>query len=120
MNTDKSYVLRNSAKSEISAALATHLRDGGPGERLVRLGFSQANFSAFLADLAVRACAKGYDSSKLTALFTQCAAGNASQARQACKDISVKFEGADKEQSLESLWAKATPTSINTDDLLAL
>ena len=108
----KSYTVKVDSRSEIANALCSQLAEGKSGEILIRNGFSQANFIAFLSRLAFKAIAAGYDEAKLAQVFKQVAAGNASQARQACADIVVEFAG-DKPQSLGKLWgtgdAKVAP-----------
>lgn len=116
----KSYSVKIDSRSEIANALASQLAEGKSGELLIRHGFSQANFITFLARLALKAIAAGYDEAKLTQVFRQVAAGNASQARQACADIVIEFEG-EKPQSLGKLWgtgeAKIAPDLSVLKDL---
>lgn len=104
IKTMKSYTIHTTGKSAIAAALATQLAPGKAGESLIRNGFSQGSFCAFLAELATRAIAAGYDSAKLADLFRQMAGGNASQARKACAELVIKIDGDKTGEGLEAYW----------------
>ena len=101
----KNYTIKNNSKSKVAASLAVQLEQGKAGECLIQSGFSQDTFCAFLAAFALRAIKAGHDQSKLTTAFQMLAAGNASQARQACADLSITVDGG-KEQSLGVFWGK--------------
>lgn len=110
----KSYTIKNNSKSKVAANLAVMLEAGKAGEILIRDGFSQDSFCAFLADFALRAAKAGHDRAKLTTAFQMLAAGNASQARQALADVVIVIDG--KEQSLGAYWQKnssATPPDLS-------
>lgn len=109
----KTYSIKNNGKSKVAASLATQLEPGRAGEILIRNGFSQDSFCAFLADFATRAVAAGHSKPQLATAFSMLAAGNASQARQACSDISISVDGG-KEMSLSSFWGK-TETGAKPD-----
>lgn len=113
----KSYTLKSTGRSEIATAYANQMAEGKSGEILIRNGFNQSNFVVFMARLALRAVAAGYDEAKLIIVLRQVACGNASQARQACADITIEFEG-EKPQSLGKLWG--TGDSKALPDLSAL
>jgi len=116
----KSYTLKASSTSrgEVTASFESQLAEGKSGEVLVRNGFSQTNFTIFLARLAIRAIEAGYDEAKLAQVFKQVAAGNASQARHACADIAIEFEG-EKPQSLGKLWGTGGAKSVPDLSILA-
>lgn len=101
------YTVKCDSRSDIANAFAVQLSEGRAGEVLIRDGFSQGNFVRFLARFAMRAIKAGYDEDKLVEALGLVAAGNASQAKTACKDISVRFEGKDKDVSLGDLWSSA-------------
>ena len=101
----KTYKINNTGKSKVAASLAVQLEHGKAGQILVEAGFSQDTFCAFLAEFAIRAIKAGHDKSKLTTAFQMLAAGNASQARQACADLTIEIDG--KTQSLGAYWGKA-------------
>ena len=112
----KSYVTKYNGPSKVAAALASQLAPTKAGHVLIESGFSQDNFTLFLARLAERAITAGYDEQKLSALFRQMAAGNASQARQAMADITITEEGG-KEMSLGKFWGDS-PKSAPADATL--
>lgn len=112
----KNYTVKYSGPSKVAAALVSQLAAEKSGAVLIEAGFSQDNFTLFLARLAIKAVAAGYDETKLSALFRQMAAGNASQARQAMADITITLEG-EKEQSLGKFWGES-PKSAPADATL--
>lgn len=112
----KSYTVKYSGPSKVAAALASQLAADKSGSVLIESGFSQDNFTLFLARLALKAVAANYDETKLSALLRQMAAGNASQARQAMADITITLEG-EKEQSLGKYWGDS-PKSAPADATL--
>jgi hypothetical protein len=100
-------------RSAITAALASQMEDGKAGDLLIKEGFSQANFVLFLARLAEKATQAGYNADQIAQVFNQVAAGNSSQARQACKDIQITGDdfpaltnssGTKYNQTLEKVW----------------
>lgn len=102
------YTVKCDSRSDIANAFAVQLGEGRAGECLIRDGFSQGNFVRFLARFAIRAIKAGYDEDKLVEALNLVAAGNASQAKTACKDISVRFADKDKDVSLGNLWSGAS------------
>jgi hypothetical protein len=113
----KSYVIKASGTSKIAASLASQLAEGKAGEILIKHGFSQETFTAFIANLAFRAVKAGMTEPQLAAIFKQVAACNASQARQAMSDITIAIEG-EKEQSLNSFWGVEKPNAAPDLSLL--
>lgn len=99
----KNYTIKATGTSKVAAALASQLNKGKAGEILISAGFNQDTFAIFLANLASKALAAGYDAKKLAGLFRQVAAGNASQARQALADVVIEIEG-EKPASLGAFW----------------
>lgn len=100
------YTIEYTGSSKVAASLATQLSQGKAGEILITAGFSQETFCAFLANLAVRAISAKYKESDLAGLFVQMAAGNASQARQALAEVTLKLDGSEP-QSLGKYFAKS-------------
>jgi hypothetical protein len=109
----KSYTCSYSGPSKVATALVSQLAPDKSGHVLVESGFTQDNFSLFLSRLAIRAVALKYDEVKLSALFRQMAACNASQARQALADVVITVDG-EKPQSLGKFWGE-TPKSAPAD-----
>ncbi len=106
----KSYTIQVSGTSKIAAALASQLAMGKAGEVLITQGFSQDTFTAFIANLAMRAAKANMSEVALASIFKQVAACNASQARQALADLSITVEG-DKPCSLGAFWGTDKPTA---------
>jgi hypothetical protein len=110
-----SYTIKNSGRGKVASALCSQMASGKPGENLLR-GFSQDAFCQFLARLAKRALVDlKLSEEQLTSAFIAVAAGNASQAKQACADLVVRFEGADKDVSLESYWQSIGSKPVSVD-----
>lgn len=93
----KSYILKSSGKSRISAALAQLCSEGEVGELLLRNGVSQEAFCLFLARLASLHFAAGKDAEHVAAVFSLVSGGNTSAAQKALADVSIHWEETDAE-----------------------
>ena len=113
----KSYSIKFQGTSKIAAALASQLAQGKAGEILIAHGFSQDTFTAFIANLAMRAAKANMSETALATIFKQVAACNASQARQALADITITVEG-EKECSLNAFWGTDKPAAAPDLSLL--
>ena len=111
----KSYRLEATGNSTIAASLAKLCQQGEIGEPLIIRGFSQSNFTQFIAALCAAQLAKGKTAAQLAAVLEMVSACNASAARQAMENgISVfgtehnkkDKEGKETEVTLETLWER--------------
>ncbi len=113
----KTYTLAPNGASKIAASLCKICSPGQPGESLIRDGFNQSTFTAFLANISMRHFAKGRNEAQLAQLFTQVSAANASAARQALGGATLVADGG-KAQSVEAHWGKAGGAAIAVDTSL--
>lgn len=116
----KTYTIRSTGSGKIAAALAKYSAQGKPGQILIESGCNQSAFALFLARVALAYAEKGASEADLASCFELISAGNCSAARQALADCALKFEGADKEVSVEEHWkrnGKAAQPSLALLDL---
>lgn len=102
----KTYTIRSTGSGKIAAALAKYCAHSKPGQILIEAGCNQSAFSLFLAKVALAYSERGASEADLASAFELISAGNCSAARQALADCALKFEGADKEVSVEEYWKK--------------
>lgn len=100
----KTYEIKTTGSGKIAAALAKLCAPGQLGEPLVRSGCSQGAFCLFTARLAAAQLAKGKTTEQLAEIFELVSAANASAAKQALATCALRWEGADKDQSVEAYW----------------
>lgn len=102
----KSYILKNTGSGKIAANLAAICAMGKLGQPLVENGLNQANFSLFIANLAVDRINAGKSAEQLAQIFDMVSATNASAARQALAGCTIEIDG-EKPTSVEIYWQKA-------------
>jgi hypothetical protein len=108
----ENYALRTGeTRSKIASGLCAQMQKGKAGELLVEC-FDQSTFCRFLSEFCARAIAKGHKPEAVADMLLSLAGGNASQARQLAEGFILKLEGAEKEISLSTLWAKGGSSPI--------
>lgn len=90
----KKYILRSSDKKKTTLAMSylALCAQGGPGEVLIREGFSKRAFCEFAAELITLAVANGQGKEQIAKLIGDLALQNQSQARQIVEVFEINID----------------------------